>query len=102
MVDSRLSIDLDMFSRGGLAVLDDIEASGYDKLPSALPSAKASKIGCSAAPWLIIFVARDPKPAAGNQEEIADYWRKFEGPSHRAIVTHSNSIRLFLLPRKTS
>ncbi len=38
MVDSRLSIDLDMFSRGGLAVLDAIEASG-----------------CSAARWLPIL-----------------------------------------------
>ena len=32
MVDSRLSIDLEMFSRGGLAVLDAIERSGYDTL----------------------------------------------------------------------
>jgi squalene synthase HpnC len=32
MVDNRLSIDLEMFSRGGLAVLDAIEAQGYDTL----------------------------------------------------------------------
>src|SRR5258707_2970128 len=32
IVDSRLSIDLEMFSRGGLAVLDAIEAQGYDTL----------------------------------------------------------------------
>jgi len=32
MVDARLSIDLEMFSRGGLAVLDAIEASGYNTL----------------------------------------------------------------------
>src|SRR5712672_498716 len=32
MVDARLSIDLDMFSRGGLAVLAAIETSGYDTL----------------------------------------------------------------------
>jgi squalene synthase HpnC/squalene synthase HpnD len=32
MVDARLSVDLEMFSRGGLAVLDAIEASGYDTL----------------------------------------------------------------------
>jgi phytoene synthase len=31
-VDARLSIDLEMFSRGGLAVLDAIEASGYNTL----------------------------------------------------------------------
>jgi len=32
IVDSRLSVDLEMFSRGGLAVLDAIEAMGYDTL----------------------------------------------------------------------
>src|SRR6202163_657926 len=32
MVDGRLSIDLEMFSRGGVAVLDAIEAMGYDTL----------------------------------------------------------------------
>ena len=31
-VDSRLGIDLEMFSKGGIAVLDAIEASGYDTL----------------------------------------------------------------------
>ena len=32
MVEGRLSVDLEMFSRGGLAVLDAIEAMGYDTL----------------------------------------------------------------------
>ncbi len=32
IVDGRLSIDLEMFSRGGIAVLDSIEAQGYDTL----------------------------------------------------------------------
>jgi squalene synthase HpnC len=32
MVDGRLSVDLEMFTRGGLAVLDAIEAMGYDTL----------------------------------------------------------------------
>jgi squalene synthase HpnC len=31
-VDGRLSVDLEMFSRGGVAVLDAIEAMGYDTL----------------------------------------------------------------------
>jgi len=31
-VEGRLSVDLEMFSRGGLAVLDAIEAMGYDTL----------------------------------------------------------------------
>jgi squalene synthase HpnC len=32
MVNGRLSVDLEMFTRGGLAVLDAIEAMGYDTL----------------------------------------------------------------------
>jgi squalene synthase HpnC/squalene synthase HpnD len=32
MVDARLSVDLEMFTRGGLAVLDAIESMGYDTL----------------------------------------------------------------------
>jgi squalene synthase HpnC/squalene synthase HpnD len=32
LVDGRLRVDLDMFSRGGQAVLDAIEAAGYDTL----------------------------------------------------------------------
>jgi phytoene synthase len=32
MVDGRLRVDLEMFSRGGLAVLDAIGATGYDTL----------------------------------------------------------------------
>jgi len=32
MVSGKLSVDLSMFSRGGLAVLDSIEAMGYDTL----------------------------------------------------------------------
>src|SRR5713226_3354680 len=32
MVDGRLSVDLEMFTRGGLAVLDAIETMGYDTL----------------------------------------------------------------------
>src|SRR5229473_5287459 len=32
MVDGRLTVDLEMFTRGGLAVLDSIESMGYDTL----------------------------------------------------------------------
>jgi phytoene synthase len=32
LVDGRLGVDLDMFRRGGLAILDAIEAQGYDTL----------------------------------------------------------------------
>src|SRR5882724_11342457 len=45
MVDSRLSIDLDMFSRGGLAVLDAIEASGYDTVNASNRANNSAPVG---------------------------------------------------------
>jgi len=42
MVDGSLSIDLEMFSRGGVAVLDAIEAQGYDTL-NQRPSIRKGK-----------------------------------------------------------
>jgi phytoene/squalene synthetase len=32
MVDKRLSLDLELFSRGGMRILDKIEQQGYDVL----------------------------------------------------------------------
>ena len=45
MVDTRLSIDLEMFSRGGLAVLDAIETQGYDTLHRRPSIGKAKQAG---------------------------------------------------------
>jgi squalene synthase HpnC len=48
MVDARLSVDLEMFTRGGLAVLDAIEAMGYDTLhqrPSVSKAKQARLLG---------------------------------------------------------
>jgi squalene synthase HpnC len=48
MVHGRLSVDLEMFSRGGLAVLDAIEAMGYDTLhhrPAISKSKQARLLG---------------------------------------------------------
>src|SRR5271165_983851 len=42
LVEGRLSIDLDMFGRGGLAILDAIEAQGYDTL-NARPAISKGK-----------------------------------------------------------
>src|SRR5262249_13357019 len=40
-VEGKLSVDLEMFSRGGIAVLDAIEAQGYDTLNRRLAIGKA-------------------------------------------------------------
>ena len=44
MVSGRLSVDLEMFSRGGLAVLDAIEAMGYDTLHNRPAISKAKQV----------------------------------------------------------
>jgi squalene synthase HpnC len=45
MVDGRLSVDLEMFSRGGLAVLDAIESMGYDTLHTRPAISKLKQAG---------------------------------------------------------
>src|SRR5229473_4419306 len=45
MVDGRLSVDLEMFTRGGLAVLDAIEAMGYDTLHHRPAVSKVKQAG---------------------------------------------------------
>jgi squalene synthase HpnC/squalene synthase HpnD len=62
MVDSRLSIDLEMFSRGGLAILEAIEAQGYDTLherPSISKAKQARLLGRS----LVAHLATKVLPA---------------------------------------
>ena len=44
-VDGRLRVDLEMFSRGGLAVLEAIEALGYDTLHRRPAISKAKQAG---------------------------------------------------------
>ncbi len=44
MVEGKLAIDLEMFSRGGLAVLDSIETMGYDTLHSRPSVSKGKQV----------------------------------------------------------
>ena len=44
-VEGKLSVDLEMFSRGGLAVLDAIEAIGYDTLHRRPEVSKVKQVG---------------------------------------------------------
>jgi squalene synthase HpnC len=48
MVDRRLAIDLDLFSRGGMRVLDKIEQQGYDVLRARPAISKAERA------WLLL------------------------------------------------
>jgi squalene synthase HpnC/squalene synthase HpnD len=102
MVDTRLSVDLEMFSRGGLAVLDAIEASGYNTLrhrPSIGKGKQARLLGRALVTHL---VARDPKPKLVPQDQSADLVAQSYEACHRiARSSHSNFYyAFFLLPRK--
>jgi phytoene/squalene synthetase len=48
MVDRRLALDLDLFSRGGLRVLEKIEERGYDVLAARPAISKAERV------WLLL------------------------------------------------
>jgi phytoene/squalene synthetase len=45
MVNRRLSVDLELFSRGGLCVLDMIEKQGYDVLTRRPSVSKLRRVG---------------------------------------------------------
>src|SRR5437899_62221 len=121
MVDARLSVDLEMFSRGGLAVLDAIEAMGSDTLhrrPAVSKLKQARPLGRTLA-WHVF--GQDPKSdeiaaapsAVGAQHlyrprrdaapelgaTIADSYAE----CHRvARAAHSNLYHaFFLLPKPT-
>jgi squalene synthase HpnC len=102
MVDSRLSIDLEMFSRGGLAVLDAIEAAGYDTLrhrPSIGKGKQARLLGRALVTHL---VAKDSKRASDAREHATN----LVGPSYEECYRIARSSRsnfyyaFFLLPKK--
>ena len=44
MVDRRLALDIDLFSRGGMRVLDKIDRQGYDVLRARPAISKAERV----------------------------------------------------------
>jgi squalene synthase HpnC/squalene synthase HpnD len=112
LVDARLSVDLEMFSRGGLAVLDAIEAMGYDSLhhrPVIGKSKQARLLGRALVLRLIGGNSKPDKAArtsalAGAQEAglqasvtIPESYAECHRVAHAA---HSNFYyAFFLLPK---
>ena len=85
MVEGKLSVDLDMFSRGGLAVLDSIEAMGYDTLhrrPEVSRVKQVSLLGRA----LITHVLgnSDVNRNGGFAREGADHVAAVSGPAELA------------------
>jgi squalene synthase HpnC len=55
MVNRRLSVDLELFSRGGMCILDKIEKQGYDVLTRRPRISKVERVGL-----LLSVIARAP------------------------------------------
>jgi squalene synthase HpnC/squalene synthase HpnD len=76
MVDGRLRIDLEMFSRGGLAVLDAIESIGYDTLhhrPTVSKGKQVRLLGRALASHLVV---KNSKQAGASAEGGKDFHRE--------------------------
>src|SRR5882724_9826082 len=112
VVDGRLSVDLEMFTRGGLAVLDAIEAMGYDTLhhrPAVSKLKQAALLGRA----LVAHLAggnrrasdRLPEPAMVGAQQVAPQSgttvaNSYEECHRIARASHSNFYyAFFLLPK---
>ena len=112
MVSGRLSVDLEMFSQGGVAVLDAIEATGYDTLHHRPAISKAKQIRLLGRALLMHLVAKPIRPESsdpGFASVVAQPAAPLQSKSvsgsydecHRiARAAHSNFYyAFFLLPR---
>jgi squalene synthase HpnC len=112
MVDGRLRVDLDMFTRGGLAVLDAIEAMGYDTLhhrPAVSKLKQTALLGRALVAHLVGGNPRSneiptaPAVVGAKRAAPADHMNLAESyeQCHRiARASHSNFYyAFFLLPK---
>ena len=107
MVEGRLSVDLEMFSRGGVAVLDAIEAMGYDTLHHRPAVSKLKQAGLLGRALVTHLTGGNPRsnevaPAiVGSQQaapELSTTVAESYEVSHRiARASHSNFHYAFLL-----
>jgi squalene synthase HpnC len=120
MVSGRLSVDLEMFSRGGVAVLDAIESMGYDTLHQRPAISKAKQVGLLGRAVLTHLVAKPIRPESESgrfavvgaqlypeqmRGTAAPQWSKSVSDSYAtchsiARAAHSNFYyAFFLLPK---
>ena len=112
MVDGRLSVDLEMFTRGGLAVLDAIETMGYDTLHQRPAVSKVKQAGLLGRALVAHLVGGNPRsnevspnPASVGAQHVAPQFNATLADSyaqcHRiARASHSNFYyAFFLLPK---
>jgi squalene synthase HpnC/squalene synthase HpnD len=103
LVDARLSVDLELFSKGGIAVLDAIENMGYDTLHRRPSIGKAKQVRLLGRALVSRAIARKPK-APGTQDAGAfsakPVTASYEECQRIIKAAHSNFYYAFyLLPR---
>jgi squalene synthase HpnC len=103
IVNAKLSLDLELFSKGGLAVLDAIENMGYDTLHRRPAIGKAKQVRLLGRALVSRAIARKPKPpqtqaaAAFSGTSVA---ASYEECQRIIKAAHSNFYYAFyLLPR---
>jgi squalene synthase HpnC len=112
MVDGRLSVDLEMFTSGGVAVLDAIESQGYDTLherPAISKVKQASLLGRTLVKHLIntdsaSIEKAPPTPVVGERHaapsDQMSLAQSYEECHRIARAAHSNFYyAFFLLPK---
>jgi phytoene synthase len=112
IVDARLSVDLELFSRGGLAVLDAIEVMGYDTLHHRSAISKGTHVRLLGRALALHILGRMRKrdtlaqastsegaqPAAPRPSITIS--ESYEACHHIARAAHSNFYyAFFLLPK---
>ena len=100
MVDARLSVDLELFSKGGLAVLDAIEAIGYDTLHRRPSISKGKQVRLLGRALVTRAIARNPE---GDDTEsritAGSVAESYEECQRIVKAAHSNFYyAFFLLP----
>jgi squalene synthase HpnC len=108
-VQGKLRVDLEMFSRGGLAVLEAIESVGYDTLnhrPEVSKGKQVRLLGRAIVMYMLgsaptpITQARRQNPLAASAPAAADALESYEKCHRIAREAHSSFYpAFFLLPK---
>ncbi len=98
MVEGKLAIDLEMFSRGGMAVLDAIEEMGYDTLherPSVSKGKQVRLLGRAVVTHVLGGSERFLQPDR-EIRPLADALRVAQSPTRNATGLRAKHTAIFI------
>jgi squalene synthase HpnC len=101
IVDARLSVDLELFSKGGIAVLDAIEAMGYDTLHRRPSISKTKQVRLLGRALVTRAIATNRKPDdLQNSIAVSSLADSYQECQRIIKAAHSNFYyAFFLLPK---